>query len=261
VRPTITVVVTNYNHGEYLRCAVDSVLAQTRSAERVIVVDDGSTDSSQVVLDALPTSVEVVRQENRGIVSVRNRALSMVDTSHVLFLDADDHLLPGSLRWTEAGWRLPQRRLALVYTAARVLQVDGARGYLASGTWDRAALGRRNFVTNTALFSTTALADVGGYTDSFAEIGYEDWDLMLALAETGWTGRFIPIPLFTYRRLPTGRNTMSLGNRHEVDATIRAAHPWVDIGSTADRSRQSFHSLAWKVARRWDSYRWPCGSD
>jgi len=224
---TVGVVITNYNQADYLRVAVDSVLRQTRLPDRVIVVDDGSVDNSAEVLDALPAAVEVVRQDNRGVVDARNRALDMLETTYVLFVDADDYLLPGFLRWTTLAWRLPHsRRLGVVYTPCRNINADGQRGYLHSRVWDPADLRRENYISNLALFSRAALVDVKGYSRIFNRIGLEDWDLFLRLAEHGWTGRIVPAPLWCYRQLHGGRNAIALEQRkREVEAAIDALHP------------------------------------
>ncbi|MEA2431946.1 MAG: hypothetical protein QOI19_2419, partial [Thermoleophilaceae bacterium] len=93
-----TAVVTCFNYGAYLREAVDSLLGQAGNAPHVVVVDDGSTDpATHAALDALPESVEVVRQANAGVVGARNAGFARARTPYVLFLDADDRLAPGAL--------------------------------------------------------------------------------------------------------------------------------------------------------------------
>jgi glycosyltransferase involved in cell wall biosynthesis len=224
---SVTVVITNYNHGEYLRQAVDSVLGQTRPADRVLLIDDGSTDRSSAVLDGLPSSVEVIRQRNSGVVAARNRALNLVSTSHVVFLDADNYLLPQFLRWSLAAWRLPHgSQLGFVYSPARVYTAD-ASGYMHTKPWSAAELARQNYVDNTALMVRNALEDVGGYSEAFAELGHEDWNLFLTMAERGWTGRMIPIPLFCYRSKADSRNFESLKHGDAVRAKLTRLHPWM----------------------------------
>ncbi len=258
MRLTVTVVITNYNHGQYLGESVASVLSQRRAPERLLVIDDGSNDNSERVLESLPDSVEVLRQPNRGIVWTRNRALSMIETSHVVFLDADDYLHANYVKWTEKAWRAPHgNKLALVYTAAR-LHVDGSAGsYFQSRSWSRTELGRRNFVTNTALMSVNALRSVGGYSAEFEEVGHEDWDLILKLAEFGWTGRYLPFPLFSYRILPVSRNSISaLDQSLGVNRAIKLAHPWARPGSGRDNPVYSPSALVYKAAWRWDLRKW-----
>ena len=70
--PTVAIVVTNYNYGRFLAAAIDSALQQTRPAQHVIVVDDGSNDDSLAILDEYPSRVRTVLQENAGVIAARN---------------------------------------------------------------------------------------------------------------------------------------------------------------------------------------------
>lgn len=108
---SIAVVIPTYNRAALIIEALDSVLAQTTPPDRVIVVDDGSTDATGEVLatwlrDRHPGfRVECIRQENQGVSAARNRGiLAVVDCTYIAFLDSDD-------RW-------PSTHLA---TAARML--------------------------------------------------------------------------------------------------------------------------------------------
>lgn len=94
----VDVIVPVFNAGGYLERAVHSALAA--GAARVILVDDGSTDGSAAVCDALAAQdgrILVRHQENRGASAARNVGLALAEAELVAFLDADDQLLPGSL--------------------------------------------------------------------------------------------------------------------------------------------------------------------
>ncbi|HDR9584282.1 TPA: glycosyltransferase [Burkholderia stabilis] len=88
----LTIAICNYNHGAYLRDAIDSALAQTAQRIRVLVVDDGSTDDSRDIIRSYGEHISAVFQENRGQVAAYNRALEQVATPYVILLDADDVL-------------------------------------------------------------------------------------------------------------------------------------------------------------------------
>ncbi|MFL9907822.1 glycosyltransferase family 2 protein [Paraburkholderia sp. RL17-337-BIB-A] len=88
----LTVVICNYNYGEYLRCAIDSALKQTVGAPQVLVIDDGSTDDSRDIILSYGERITAIFQENGGQVAAYNRALVQVDSTYVIFLDADDLL-------------------------------------------------------------------------------------------------------------------------------------------------------------------------
>lgn len=86
----VSVVIPCYNAGAYLREALHSVFTQDHVPHEVIVVDDGSTDSSPDVVREFGNSVRYFRHENQGISITRNRAVSLVEGDVVAFLDADD---------------------------------------------------------------------------------------------------------------------------------------------------------------------------
>ena len=73
-RATLAVVITTYNHARFLADAITSVQAQTRPADKIIVVDDGSTDDPAAVVAQFPT-VQFIQQDNRGLAAARNAGL------------------------------------------------------------------------------------------------------------------------------------------------------------------------------------------
>ena len=92
----ITVVITCYNHGRFLSTAIESVLAQNYPYKEIIVVDDGSTDNTKEIAFYYP-SVRYVYQSNRGLSAARNKGIAESSGNYLLFLDADDWLLPNAL--------------------------------------------------------------------------------------------------------------------------------------------------------------------
>ena len=93
-RSSISVIIPTYNRAGLVVEAINSVLAQTRPADEIIVVDDGSTDDTDAVLSQFERSVSVVRQPNGGLSAARNRGLAAATGDIVLFLDSDDLLMP-----------------------------------------------------------------------------------------------------------------------------------------------------------------------
>ncbi len=90
----VDIVVDNYNYAAYLAEALDSALAQTHPVTQVIVVDDGSTDTSREILAGYADRVELVLKENGGQASALNAGLERCRGDVVIFLDADDRLHP-----------------------------------------------------------------------------------------------------------------------------------------------------------------------
>jgi glycosyltransferase involved in cell wall biosynthesis len=92
----VSVVIPCYNQAHFLGEAIESVLAQSYPHFEIVVVDDGSTDDTSEVA-ARYQAVRLVRQENQGLAAARNSGIRESEGGYLVFLDADDRLLPGAL--------------------------------------------------------------------------------------------------------------------------------------------------------------------
>ncbi|MCX7015685.1 MAG: glycosyltransferase, partial [Candidatus Sumerlaeota bacterium] len=102
-RSRIAVAIPCYNLGQYLDTCVESVLAQTRAADEIVIVDDGSTDrGARERLGAWNgrRGVRVVSIPNSGLAAARNTGAAHTSSEYLLFLDADDALRPACLERT-----------------------------------------------------------------------------------------------------------------------------------------------------------------
>lgn len=95
--PRVSCIVPVYNGERFLPEALESVLRQTRPPDEIIVVDDGSTDGTARIANALGAPVRWVRQENAGPAAARNLAIRLATGDFLAFLDADDLWLPRKL--------------------------------------------------------------------------------------------------------------------------------------------------------------------
>lgn len=101
-RPVLSVIIPVYNVEQYLADCLESVLDQDFGRFVVIAVDDGSTDGSPAILSAYAARdrrIEVIRQPRAGQGPARNLGVSRARTPHVMFVDADDLVPPGSFRY------------------------------------------------------------------------------------------------------------------------------------------------------------------
>jgi glycosyltransferase involved in cell wall biosynthesis len=87
----ISIVMPLYNKAEYVRESIASVLAQTFTRFELIVVDDGSTDSSASIVEAISLpNIRLIRQSNQGVSAARNRGMREAAADWIAFIDADD---------------------------------------------------------------------------------------------------------------------------------------------------------------------------
>jgi len=105
IRLKISIVMTNYNYARYIGFAIDSVLAQTRAADEIIIVDDGSTDRSREIISSYGDKVRQIFKSNEGHKIARNLGFQVSTGDVVLFFDADDVLYARALEMVESHWR------------------------------------------------------------------------------------------------------------------------------------------------------------
>jgi glycosyltransferase involved in cell wall biosynthesis len=97
---SVTVIIPAYNSVPFLEETVASALAQSDPPERIVIVDDGSPDESFALaqrLERAHPTVQALQRPNGGAGAARNTGLAQAETAFVLFLDADDRLLPDAI--------------------------------------------------------------------------------------------------------------------------------------------------------------------
>jgi len=200
----ISVIIPTYNRSGFVGRTLDSVFAQTRPPDEVIVIDDGSTDRTPEVLAAYPHPIIHRRQENARIGAARNAGQHLATGDALLFLDSDDLLRPTAIATLE---RTMEARpdAALTYCLSQTIDASDA---VTEPLWDYQThdgdvwepLIRGNFIRSTgcALVRRAALDQVGTWLTHSEMAINEDWEIWLRLAESYPFVR-IPEPLFQYR--------------------------------------------------------------
>jgi glycosyltransferase involved in cell wall biosynthesis len=183
VRPRVSVIVTAYNLAHYLPAALDSALAQESPGGpvQIIVVDDGSTDNTQEVLAAYADRVEVIRQENGGLVKAVDTGLGAVRGEYVALLDADDEWPRDRLR-RHAEILDANPQVGLVHGDMEVIDADGNTLHPSFFAWKQeepsdgrvlAQLAKDNFVSGGA--STFRASLMPAISPIPSEAAYPDW--------------------------------------------------------------------------------------
>lgn len=94
---SVSVIIPTWNREKVIEKALKSVYSQSRPADEVIVIDDGSTDNTQAIIEAQFPQTRYIYQKNRGVSAARNRGISKAKGEWIAFLDSDDEWLPTKL--------------------------------------------------------------------------------------------------------------------------------------------------------------------
>jgi GT2 family glycosyltransferase len=182
--PAVSVVIPCFDYGRFLRDAVDSVQKQTFGDFEIVVVDDGSVDETPVVVASL-ADVRHIRQAHQGLSAARNAGWRSSRGRYLVFLDADDRLLPHAL---QVGVEQAQAHSAAAFVSGHHLIIDAAGVRVARVerpcvTSDHyAALLRANYIGMhaTVVYRREALDRFGGFDPTLRAC--EDYDLFLRMA-------------------------------------------------------------------------------
>lgn len=97
--PIVSIITPAYNAELFIAEAIESVLAQSYTAWELLVIDDGSTDSTATIVKSFDDPrILFIQQENGGVSSARNKGLELANGTYITFLDADDVLPRDSLK-------------------------------------------------------------------------------------------------------------------------------------------------------------------
>jgi glycosyltransferase involved in cell wall biosynthesis len=129
----ISVILPNWNHGRYIRRAVEAILRQDRLPCEIIIIDDGSTDDSLAIINELAVSSSLIRvfsnSINEGLIAAQLRALAAATGQYIHLAAADDTILPGF--YSLAVKMLEQYPEAGLFAGDSLL-IDGVSGRLLS---------------------------------------------------------------------------------------------------------------------------------
>jgi glycosyltransferase involved in cell wall biosynthesis len=221
--PLVTVYITNYNYGRFVRQAIDSVLQQTFSDFELIIIDDGSTDSSREILleyEEHP-KVRIIFQTNRGLNVSNNIALKASNGYYIIRLDADDYFDENALLVMVSHME-KDKSLGLIFPDYYYVDVNGRllgqerRHDFREGVslLDQPAHGACTLVRKSCLIS------VGGYSEQYrCQDGYDLW---LRFIERHKVAN-VRLPLFYYRKHGsslTNNNSLII----ETRARIKESH-------------------------------------
>ena len=196
----VSVVIPCFNQARFLEDAIRSVERQRYSPIEIIVVDDGSIDSTRQI--AGKHDVALITQPNRGVSAARNAGLDRASGEYVVFLDADDELLPDAVS-SGVAFLVGRVDLSCVVRRCQPMDVRQTQSAAAFPAVNDGDLYRewllRNFVwtPGAAMFRRAAIARIGGFPPRFSAAS--DYAVYLTLSRAGSVA-FDPRDAVRYRQ-------------------------------------------------------------
>jgi glycosyltransferase involved in cell wall biosynthesis len=208
--PAVSVCLCCYNSELYLEETIQSVLAQTYKDWELVIVNDGSTDNTEKIIQKFINQGHPIKyryQANTGLGIARNVTLSMASGEWIAFIDHDDVWLPEKLEMQMALFDT-QPELGLVYSDSYIIKTDGERLVTTFlDNYGKYAPARGHILDELLIESCfipllsvvvrqRVLADVGGFNPDYNIV--EDYDLWLRIAAK-YPFDFVPQPTCSYR--------------------------------------------------------------
>jgi len=247
--PRVTVVIAVHERAQFLREAIDSVLAQTCQDFELILVEDGSHVAESIAKE-YGVRIRYVWQEHGGVSKARNAGAALGSAPWIAFLDDDDLWLPKKL---EIQLRVAEAapEVALLHTDHLFREIDGSERpgprrtpseQVPSG-WVSRALFLNNFIiTSSTLIRREAFEAVGGFDESIRLV--EDHDLWMRISRR-FPVTFVPERLTVYR--VHGGNMSRRGDLRDAIASVQVLHgllakdPALEAAVGRDAVAERFH--------------------
>jgi glycosyltransferase involved in cell wall biosynthesis len=195
---SVSAVIPVYNGEHLVSRAIESVLAQTHPVGEILVVDDGSTDSTADIVRRYGGTVRLVEQKNAGVAAARNTGCRLSHSSWIAFLDHDDEWLPQKIERQMAA--LAKRPEAKLCYTGHFFCADGEPPRVSrlpeNAIWPFARY-RNPFPPSTIIVDRGVLLELGGYDERLKGASCEDWDFNVRLLSRHSVVE-VPEPLVKY---------------------------------------------------------------
>jgi len=249
-KPSVSVIIPSYNYAHKLSDCISSINNQSFKASEVIVVDDGSTDNTESVMQEIKRNtpelqISYIKKANGGVATARNLGAKNAKSKYLCFIDADDALEPDFFKVCVNALE-NDKALYLAYTGLRWIKQDGTTGYSQwPGKWNfDDQLRRKNQVPTCCVMRREVIERTGGYRQRYAPhgAGSEDADLWTRMGALGMKATQVTAKhLFLYS---AGSGHTSKPGYHEEDwlgwngYLKNELHPFASYATPKERSHR-----------------------
>lgn len=238
----ISIIVTTYNHGLYLKKCIDSCINQHCTSIRyeIIVVDDGSIDQTDEVLEQF--KIPLLRKfkiANSGIEVASNFGISKAKGRYILRVDADDMLADNYISSTA---QYIDQNYDFIYADYTVIDSGGRKiDQMKLPDFDPDEIRvRGDFLATGTMYKKEKILNFFGYNEGIKNSGLENYELVLKLLENGGRGMHIAKNLFFYRR---HSNNISSHKIKEINANGKALFQRMNLGEYSYNQYHPYKNL------------------
>jgi glycosyltransferase involved in cell wall biosynthesis len=220
ILPRISIIIPCYNHGQYLREAINSVEdCSEKHLYEIIILNDGSTDNFTInILKQLTEEgYNVINQQNQGLGAARNNAIKTAKGEYILPLDSDNKIrseyIYESIQVLDS-----QPEISIVYGDFDYFEDKTGEHEVGEFNLQKIMIG--NYIDACAVYRKSAWETLSGYDENMPVMGMEDWDFWLNMSLAGYKFKYIPKILFDYRVLKNSMRT----NLHSKNSVALEAY-------------------------------------
>ncbi|MDD4969498.1 MAG: glycosyltransferase [Paludibacter sp.] len=218
----VSIVIPAYNAEKYLEETVDSALASSYPSLEIIIVNDGSSDNTQQVIDRIVANhpqIKACQQKNQGVSVARNTGISKATGKYILPLDADDLIAPDYI----------EKAVDILSKNERVKMVNGLGEFFGDrqGAWNlkpfsRRLLARKNMLYISGIFRKTDFDKTDGFCPEIK--GPEDWDFWISLLKRGGEVVRLPQVCLYYRIHANSKRIANKNKKKEAISILNKRH-------------------------------------
>jgi glycosyltransferase involved in cell wall biosynthesis len=201
-RVLISIIIPCYNHGAFIREAIESVESNAKEfSYEIIINNDGSSDNATIneLEKCQEEGYRILHQPNQGLAAARNNAISIAKGKYILPLDSDNKLHKNYL--TKA-IEILENNSGIDVVYGNPLFFGMQNGIIKVGEFDFFKIIRGNYIDACAVYKKEIWQKINGYDGNMPAMGHEDWEFWINIFINGGKFFYLDEVCFYYRSLP-----------------------------------------------------------